>query len=158
MRTKRTRRIGIWAVLAGALATGCAGDKKDAPAEPKPAQDRAVDQTRVRETSGGSYHVSYAPFPYPIPLNKVFALEVRVYTDAAMTTRAKDVTIGVDAAMPSHHHGMNLVPRAERIGDGIFRVTGMLFHMPGYWEIYVDVREGGREGGREERARFEVQL
>jgi hypothetical protein len=41
--------------------------------------------------------------------------------------------------MPSHGHGMNTKPRLTRLGDGEWRAEGMLFHMPGEWELYVYV-------------------
>jgi hypothetical protein len=156
----RTNPYRRWLFAATALAclTGGCAPSSNTPASP-PAHDavppekvNATDERRARETSGGTYFVSYTPVPSPVPLNKIFELDVRVFTDAAMTTPADGVTIAADAAMPHHHHGMNIVPRAERAGPGQFRVTGMLFHMPGYWEIYVDVKAGGRD----ERARFEV--
>lgn len=155
-RTNPCCRTLVAAAALACLAGGCA------PSSNKPAQDaippekmNATDERRARETSGGTYFISYTPNPSPIPLNKLFELDVRVFTDAAMTTPADGVTVAADAAMPHHHHGMNLVPRSERIGPGQFRVTGMLFHMPGYWEIYVDVKSTSA-GGRDERARFEV--
>jgi hypothetical protein len=138
---------------------GCASNgDADAPSSDRTtASEPKADAVRVRQTSGGTYYVTYAPVPDPIPLNQVFAMDVRVCRDQAMTTPADDVGIVADAAMPHHHHGMNLVPRSERTGPGAFRVTGMLFHMPGYWEIYVDVKGAGG-AGESERARFEVEI
>jgi len=52
-----------------------------------------------------------------------------------------DLELSVDAAMPEHGHGMNRVPRIET-GDGHFRAEGLLFHMPGKWELYFDVTQG----------------
>jgi hypothetical protein len=48
---------------------------------------------------------------------------------------------------------MNRVPEVTRAGDG-FLVGGMLFHMPGRWELYLDVTEGALT----ERAQLEVLL
>lgn len=56
--------------------------------------------------------------------------------------------------MPQHGHGMNLVPTIERGVDGTWRVDHMLFHMPGYWELYFDITERGRV----ERAQSEATL
>ena len=48
-----------------------------------------------------------------------------------------------DAAMPHHNHGMNHVPLIERTGPGRWHVEDMLFHMPGYWELYFDIQDQG---------------
>jgi hypothetical protein len=45
--------------------------------------------------------------------------------------------------MPQHGHGMNVAPTVKRTGEGTFRVDGMLFHMPGYWELYFDLGSAG---------------
>ncbi|MEO9576153.1 MAG: hypothetical protein ABJ263_12430 [Tateyamaria sp.] len=45
----------------------------------------------------------------------------------------------VDAEMPAHQHGMNYIPTVVDLGEGAFRVDGMLFHMPGVWEIQMDL-------------------
>ncbi len=50
--------------------------------------------------------------------------------------------IQVDALMPAHQHGMNYDPVVSAQGQGTYRVDGMLFHMPGHWEIRVDARFG----------------
>jgi hypothetical protein len=52
-------------------------------------------------------------------------------------------TLAADAAMPHHGHGMNVAPTVKRTKPGEFRVDGMLFHMPGYWELYFDLVQGG---------------
>jgi cytochrome c peroxidase len=44
--------------------------------------------------------------------------------------------------MPGHEHGMNTRPRVQDLGDGKFRVRGMLFHMAGEWEISFDIAKG----------------
>lgn len=154
-RTHMHRRaIGFGAIACCLLVVSGCGSKKADETPSKSSAPAVADERRARETSGGSYFVSYEPVPSPIPLNQVFQLKVRVFKDAAMTTPADGVAVTADAAMPHHHHGMNLVPRSEQTGPGQFRISGMLFHMPGYWEIYVDVKEGARD----ERARFEVTI
>ena len=41
---------------------------------------------------------------------------------------------------------MNYAPTLKANGDGRYRVEGLLFHMPGNWEVAFDVRpEGGGE-------------
>lgn len=103
------------------------------------------------ESAQGSYVVTLRTSPSPIPLNQPFEAWI-IVTPKKPTTAA--LTVEVDARMPEHFHGMNRVAKTERQPDGTFRTEGLLFHMPGRWELYVDVAEGGRT----ERAQVEVNL
>jgi hypothetical protein len=47
--------------------------------------------------------------------------------------------VSVFAIMPAHQHGMNYSPSVVDLGEGVFRVDGMLFHMPGEWEIQMEL-------------------
>ena len=51
--------------------------------------------------------------------------------------------VALDAVMPDHRHGMNYRPTIVGNGEGRFRVEGVVFHMPGRWELAIDVRAGG---------------
>jgi hypothetical protein len=69
----------------------------------------------------------------PISVGRHFAMQVRVCpTDAKL--------IRVDATMPEHRHGMNYKASMKPLGDGVWRVQGMMFHMPGRWELRLDVQ------------------
>ncbi|MGR3617265.1 MAG: hypothetical protein ACU0BB_14640 [Paracoccaceae bacterium] len=46
-----------------------------------------------------------------------------------------------DAVMPAHQHGMNYTPTVAELGEGTFRVEDMLFHMPGVWEIQMELHD-----------------
>ena len=50
--------------------------------------------------------------------------------------------VAIDAQMPEHKHGMNYRPTIVSLGEGRYRVDGMVFHMPGRWELAIDVRAG----------------
>ena len=52
-------------------------------------------------------------------------------------------TVRVDARMPAHRHGMNYRPTVAAAGDGRFAARGLMFHMPGDWELSFDVNPGG---------------
>jgi len=41
--------------------------------------------------------------------------------------------------MPEHGHGMNYRPTIEVLGDGRFRASGLLLHMPGRWQLSFTV-------------------
>ena len=45
----------------------------------------------------------------------------------------------VDAVMPAHRHGMNYRPSVSPRGDGRFVADGLMFHMPGHWQLVFDV-------------------
>lgn len=66
-----------------------------------------------------------------------FALLVRVCPEDARL-------VAVDATMPAHRHGMNYRPSLQPLGDGRWRVEGLLFHMSGAWELRLDLSAGGR--------------
>jgi hypothetical protein len=73
----------------------------------------------------------------PIAVGQHFAIEVRVCpADAAL--------VRVDAMMPEHRHGMNYRPSLTRIGDGHWRAEGLMFHMPGSWDLRLEVAASGR--------------
>ncbi len=122
-----------------------------APAAPssKPAS-AALEGLSNQET----YFVRVEATPSVIPQNDLFSLKVWVADAATPTAPARDVTVVVDAGMPEHQHGMNTAPQLTATAEGWYDVEGMMFHMPGFWEIYVDVTRGGVT----ERAQFRVDL
>lgn len=110
--------------------------------------------TRLRADSpSGDYMVDIEPFAQPVPSNEIYGLELMIHTSEGISPQ--DLEVRVDAAMPHHGHGMSVVPRASRIDGeaGAFRITGMMFHMPGSWELYVDISDGPYT----ERVTFHVQ-
>ncbi|MGD9689632.1 MAG: hypothetical protein AB7K52_06500 [Phycisphaerales bacterium] len=149
-------RLLAWTgLLLVAAFSGCRGTRPNH----APASVEEAGESRTSATAGGTYYVTCAPIPDPIPANEMFDLDVRVFADRGMTRPADDIAIIADADMPAHRHGMNLVPRSRRIGAGHFRVSGMLFHMPGRWEIVIEVRSlapASAGSTARERARFEV--
>jgi hypothetical protein len=81
--------------------------------------------------------VLYRTLPPVIALGQHFAVEALVCGDGAALTR-------VDAQMPEHRHGMNYRPTLAPKGDGRYVAEGLLFHMPGRWELSFDVEGGGK--------------
>jgi hypothetical protein len=131
------------AAICAALGVSCG------PADPPPLKTTGA---RQGDSNGGNYTVSFKPSPDPIPMNQLFDLVVTATPKAAGSGNAP--AIEVDARMPAHGHGMNRVPKVARQGDGSFKAEGLLFHMPGHWELYFDISQGGKS----ERAQFDVDL
>ncbi len=103
-------------------------------------------------SAGGEYAIEYIARPHPIPLNEPFELEVRV--SAADGTALDGVELLVDARMPAHRHGMNTAARVERLAPGTFLARGLLLHMSGDWELYLDVTRNGAT----DRAQFTLRF
>ncbi len=74
-----------------------------------------------------------------IPMAKHFALEVQLCDQRGISAAQLHKA---DATMPEHRHGMNYRPAITPLGDGRFRVEGMMFHMAGRWELAFEVRNG----------------
>jgi hypothetical protein len=73
----------------------------------------------------------------PITVGRHFAVAIRVCPADAVLAR-------VDAVMPEHRHGMNYRPSVKQVAPGEWRAEGLLFHMPGRWELRLAVRSAGR--------------
>jgi len=85
--------------------------------------------------------VLYRTVPPVIEVGHAFVVEVVVCPEPpAGAARG----LLVDAYMPAHRHGMNYRPRVVRKGEGIYMAEGLLFHMPGQWQLRFDVERGGR--------------
>ena len=84
------------------------------------------------------YLVAFRAEPLRIEVGEPFSLLVNACTRADRPAEL----VNVDAQMPDHKHGMNYRPTIVSLGSGRYRVDGMIFHMPGRWELSLDVRDG----------------
>ena len=82
--------------------------------------------------------VAFRPEPLRIEVGQPFSLLFNVCAKSG----SPGELVAVDAQMPDHKHGMNYRPTIVPGGDGRYRVDGLVFHMPGYWELSIDVRTG----------------
>lgn len=145
--------IGLAFALSMAALTGCRGHRTQAGVANDSAKPASHAKTLV--SNGGGYKVSFVPVPDPIPMNEPFSLDVTVRPSAENSGMdLADLSFSADAAMPAHAHGMTTRARATPLGDGRYRVDGMLFHMPGHWQLYFDI---GR-GSIVERAQVDIHL
>ena len=103
--------------------------------------EEAPEGPRVVPSNGDGFRLEWSTEPSPPPLNGEFSVRFRLL-DAGGTPLATDLSsLGVDADMPAHGHGMNVAPKLVQ-ADGWVEATPLLFHMPGAWELYVDLTEG----------------
>ena len=94
----------------------------------------------------GLFDIEVLTSPDPIPLNQPFELEVRLDARGEVVTELVGRTLRVEGWMPGHGHGMLRQAQVDELGDGRYRVRGMLFHMPGAWDLRVMVIETRIEG------------
>lgn len=90
-------------------------------------------------TDGESYFVQVKSNPTPIPFNEYFSLEIQAFEDEDLALALEDVTVSVNATMPSHGHGMNENPVLSGPENGIFFAEGLKWHMEGEWELLIFV-------------------
>ncbi|HEU4369608.1 MAG TPA: hypothetical protein VFV05_15420 [Methylomirabilota bacterium] len=86
----------------------------------------------------GDVVVLFRTRPTTLEVGRHFSVEAVVCADAP--PRA----LRVDAEMPEHRHGMNYRARVSMAGTGRYVAEGLLFHMPGRWQLVFDVERDGR--------------
>jgi hypothetical protein len=121
-------RGALGALVAG-LVLGTAAEACEVPADFAP---------RGRMEAPG-VTVVYRTVPPAIVLGRHFAVEAVVCGDGAAPVLTR-----IDARMPEHRHGMNYRPTLAPKGAGRYVAEGLLFHMPGRWELSFDVEGGGQ--------------
>jgi cytochrome c peroxidase len=73
-------------------------------------------------------------------VGKFFSLEIAA---CAKPGNPAPENLKVDAQMPEHRHGMNYAPEVRPVGPGRWRADGLMFHMPGKWELVFEIRAAG---------------
>jgi len=73
-------------------------------------------------------------------VGKFFSLEIAACAKSAVAPES----LKVDAHMPEHRHGMNYAPEVKPLGPGRWRAEGLMFHMPGKWELVFEIRAAGK--------------
>jgi len=95
----------------------------------------------TRTVDGARYTVVFKTVPEPVKVGTHFAVDFAVCPRAPAETPS---AVRVDANMPAHRHGMNYRPVVTARSGDLFRAEGLLFHMPGRWDLTFDVDAGGR--------------
>ncbi|MBI3199059.1 MAG: FixH family protein [Rhodospirillales bacterium] len=84
------------------------------------------------------YMIAFRPEPMRIEVGQPFSLLFNVCTKSNSPAEL----LMVDATMPEHKHPMNYRPTIVAGTNGRYRADGLVFHMPGRWELSIDVRAG----------------
>ena len=109
------------------------------PAAAQPACSAALPGGKQLESA--RFSLGYRPVPGAIAVGRHFALELAVCPKSGVQAPE---SVGVDAHMPEHRHGMNYKAQVGAAPGGRYKAEGLMFHMPGRWEFVFDVRSGGK--------------
>jgi hypothetical protein len=94
-----------------------------------------------RTIESGRYAIAYVTEPAPIAVGRHFVVDFVV---CPRPDAPAPQVVRVDANMPEHRHGMNYRAAVVRTPTGVYRAEGMLFHMPGRWDLTFDIVAGNR--------------
>jgi len=133
-----------WLCIAVLLA-GC-GDRPSTTPSESAAPWRPSEKAEAARSADGTYAARWEPEGGALPDAEPFNIRFAVRR-ADGRPISPDARLVVDAEMPHHGHGMNLVPTVSRVGasDGqeLIVASGMLLHMPGRWVLSLDIEEDG---------------
>jgi hypothetical protein len=93
--------------------------------------------SRARRIDSVAWLLVYRTAPDPVPVGRHFAIDFVLCPHGAVKAPAE---VRVDATMPEHKHGMNYKPSVSARGAGQYRAEGLMFHMPGRWELVFELR------------------
>jgi hypothetical protein len=142
-RTALTCTALARAALLGAALAACRGAAPTPTAaeiEAAAVRAEALQWDRV-DSNAGTYVVRWRALPL-LERGRDFDLELFVEAADAPGVPLEGLALAVDAEMPEHRHGMNVVPRVVELGPGRFRVEGLRFQMSGWWDLHVDLTRG----------------
>ncbi|VWB23772.1 Auxin-binding protein [Burkholderia aenigmatica] len=104
----------------------------------------ALNLSLTQATASGAYVVTLEPPTTPPPLNQMHVWTVKV--NGASGEPVRGARIDVSGGMPQHGHGFPTRPRVVAgDGNGVYRLQGMKFSMPGWWTITLKVRDAQRD-------------
>lgn len=131
MARARASRLLLAASAAAAALLGAGGAAAEACGEAL-----GPGTSRVENSA---YVVAYRTQPAPVVVGQHFAVAFAV---CAKRGAALPQSVQVDAHMPAHKHGSNYRAAITRATDGTYRAEGLMFHMPGRWDLTFDVAAG----------------
>ncbi len=101
-----------------------------------------LDYSTMKMTANNAFNVMYKSISGQIRINRIHSWELTVKdADGKPVNNAKIIVVG---DMPEHGHGLPTQPEVTKIGaEGLYRVDGMKFQMPGWWIVTISVMANG---------------
>lgn len=92
-------------------------------------------------SENGMFTVRYESQLTPIVINQMHSWTL--YVNDADGQPVTGATIAVTGGMPAHNHGLATAPSVTEQGGGAYQLQGLRFHMMGYWEVTLEISQGG---------------
>jgi len=99
-----------------------------------------LESKTIKHSENKNYQVSYTNKLNPITINTMHAwiLHIENNTDEPVI----NANITVNGGMPEHNHGLPTQPQVtQNLGNGDYLLEGMRFHMGGWWQVTITIRE-----------------
>ncbi|UWQ89546.1 FixH family protein [Rhodobacteraceae bacterium M382] len=101
-----------------------------------------LDTATTVTTRYGTLQASYETDFLDVPLNGVHSWRLSLQDKQGQPVSGAYIDLTAD--MPEHLHGMTTSPLVQETdAPGVYLVRGMNFHMPGYWEVTLDITGAG---------------
>ena len=134
MKLRPTWRWCVAALLAAVGGAGLAQSQSPTPAQAQTAEPLACSTPADggQHLAAGAVQAWWRSEPALLRVGQPFAVQVTLCPAQAQL-------LHVDAHMPEHRHGMNYRPTLQPLGAGRWRAVGLLWHMPGRWELVLEI-------------------
>ena len=75
----------------------------------------------------------------PITVSKPFGLQIFLCDETGAQVIGAGLNVEVEGWMPRHKHGMNYRASVTATAPGTYSISNMVFHMPGLWQVRVNL-------------------
>jgi hypothetical protein len=130
-----------WALLLVLPCFACAASSGVEPAAAAAAPDPDAG-FEFANSRNGAFTAGWRPVGGAVPVNELFEIEVRLFEGRGRDKPLSGAQIQASAWMPEHMHGMHRQPQTQETAPGRYLVRGMLLHMEGTWQLFLDVIAG----------------
>ena len=125
-------------------APGLLASLKPQPVKATPLPPWQAEGVRTAFSRAGTYLLKWRPVDGEVPKNKHFEIDLWLFKPGDELVPFGGATIATRGWMPDHGHGMVRQPRSRQLEEGHYRISGMLLHMGGLWQLFFDVVVDGQ--------------
>lgn len=128
----------LFVVLVSTLGLPNTAGALDALGKVRRERPEVIDTSKTVATRHGTLQASYEIDFLEVPLNGVHSWRLSLQDKHGQPVVGVDIDLSAD--MPEHLHGMTTKPVVQETDrPGLYLIRGMNFHMPGYWEVTLDI-------------------